>query len=750
MGSTDKDEVEEAVPPDLRIASLLPSTTEIVGELGLAHCLVAVTHECDVAPDVAGLEAALARGVKRVTASSLDPHGTQREIDTAVRAYVDTMKKADAAGTGPPPLYTVNSALLEELRPTVILTQDLCQVCAVSSRDVLRDCGTLKADVESLAPSTLADVAESIEAVGIACGVPVRGRRARAAFEGRLRAVADALRVAEASVEGMAGAADGTADGTADGAGAMATAVSEEGTADGTVEGAGAMAAGASEERTDSAGTKAAAGAEADVKAATAKASVPTVLLLEWLDPVFDGGHWVPGMVRAAGGTPLLNARDGAKSTTRTWKEVIDADPDVLLVACCGFELERNVADFESALRDARAEGGGGGALAGLRAVRTGRAFALDGNRYFARPSPALALGAALMARCIFADQPAVVAALEALPFLPREGVAWARVGTAAGDAAAAAAAAAVAAAAAEDAGGGAIVADLEDWGVLHEQACARGEQTYIDPKTRLTVFTRVKHEQHGRCCGSGCRHCPFAHANVRDKAAKIQQPAWLHMPERGISDSVIVLLWSGGKDSFLALRALLRGTLAGDTRRVVLLNTFAAATRIVAHQEVKASDIARQATHLDIALVGCPLHPGGTYVERIKAALAVVSGVSHVAGLACGDLHLQHIRAWREETLRGALDGLSIEYPVWSNEPGSNYPELAADLQASGVPCLVSAVADARARDVVGIAVGDAYGPELADKLRGAGLDAFGEDGELHTLACVWDVERARALGLA
>ena len=685
----------EDVPANLRVVSLLPSATEVIGALGLRDCLVGVTHECDVCPDEAGMRAALAAGVKRVTSSSIDPHVTsQRDIDTAVSEHVaaaakrevDAARGVTAAASGDddemPPLYSVDNDLVAELKPTVIITQSLCKVCAVSEDDVggaAASCG-----LHSDAPSTLAEVGASVENIAAACGVPQRGKRARERFEAQLAEVAGAV--------------------------------------------AGARSSGKCSPR-------------------------PSVLLLEWLDPVFDGGHWVPGMMRVAGCEPGLNSLEGSRSSKREWDDVVAADPDVVLVACCGFDLRCNAADAAAAL----AANNGDNPFAKLRAVRMGRCFVLDGNKYFARPAPALAVGAALVARCAHDGDENVVAALERLLFYPDcakldddRNLAWARV---------------------EGAGAQATelnhllrqmpeagfeepdVPDIEDFDGLHEEACARGDNFYIDPKSGYMVMTRVKHEARGRCCGSGCRHCPFAHVNVRDKARCIQVPAMLNTPAEGLASEVIVLMWSGGKDSFLALRAMLKpgGALHKvGTSGVVLLTTFDATSRIVAHQEVGAKDVEKQAQHLNVGLVGVPLHrhAGTGYVSRLEAAISVVKSLGcKVKALACGDLHLEHIRSWREEAVGRGL-GMKILYPVWSDVAGENYAALTEDLIASGVPCTVTAVTDDVAA-AAGATVGAEFTPELTSKLQASGKDAFGEKGEFHTLARVWKAPRQLALGI-
>ena len=167
--------------------------------------------------------------------------------------------------------------------------------------------------------------------------------------------------------------------------------------------------------------------------------------------------------------------------------------------------------------------------------------------------------------------------------------------------------------------------------------------------------MTEVAHKKRGKCCGCGCRHCPFNHANVpsTERAARIQQPAWLHKTSIE-AEEVDVLFWSGGKDSYLALRSLLKEK--GEARRgVVLMTTFDARTRIIAHQEVEIKTVVRQAETLGVSLVGAPLHPGRKYEEQLEQALRVaqkgLAGIL-ITRVCFGDLHLEHIRSWREQQL--------------------------------------------------------------------------------------------------
>lgn len=278
-------------------------------------------------------------------------------------------------------------------------------------------------------------------------------------------------------------------------------------------------------------------------------------------------------------------------------------------------------------------------------------------------------------------------------------------------------------------------------WRRAHRRALENGESSYIDPQTGFHVFTEIGLRRRGQCCGSGCRHCPFQHEamSLADRAARGKQPSWLSadVPPDAPVD---VLFWSGGKDSFLALRALGRegpsgrkGPLGreGPPRPVVLLTTFDVATRTVAHQEIPIDAVIRQAEHLGLPLLGVPLHSGETYMDRIRAACELVP---RIARLVFGDLHLLHIREWRSVAFRefAADRGASLHFPLW----GVPYDALIADLEASGVACEVSAVTEA-ARGVV--AVGERFDRAMMARLPRS-IDSFGENGEFHTLVKVWE----------
>ncbi|MBV8365342.1 MAG: cobalamin-binding protein [Candidatus Eremiobacteraeota bacterium] len=288
----------------MRIVSLLPSATEIVYALGAGDELVGVTHECDYPPQ--------ARSKTALTASSLPPASTAdaAAIDRHVRERLH-------AGSS---IYSLDAALLAQLEPDLIITQELCPVCAVSYEQVGTAIKRLRTDprLVALEPSSLEDVYRTIESIGELIDRRDAARRLVAGLQVRERA----LRACAAQVE----------------------------------------------------------------------EPLPRVLVLEWTDPPMGGGHWTPGLVELAGGDPVL-AHRGADSQRLEWDAIAAADPDVIIVAPCGFDLN-------AALRAVRA-------LAdlpqwrSLRAVRGGRVAVVDGNAYVNRPGPRLIDSAEIFAAAI-------------------------------------------------------------------------------------------------------------------------------------------------------------------------------------------------------------------------------------------------------------------------------------------------------------------------------------------------------------
>jgi iron complex transport system substrate-binding protein len=300
----------------MKIASLLPSATEIVYALGLGESLVGVTDECDYPPDAV---------TKPVVSRSALPQGRPlgaREIDSAVRERLD----------GEQPLYVLDEELLRREQPDVILTQDLCRVCAVPSGQVQRaldGLGLPDANVLSLEPSTLEEILASIEAIG---AILDRSDEAKA--------IAALLRARIARVKEIA------------------------------------------------------------VRLPTIR-----VFALEWSDPPFAGGHWVPEMVEAAGGVNLLGAK-GEPSREVGWRQIGDEMPEVIVFTPCGYYLEE--AEEEAARLFAQPD------FAGTPAAREGNVFAVDATSFFSRPGPRIVDGLEILAWAIHP---------EAYPEPPRGGI---------------------------------------------------------------------------------------------------------------------------------------------------------------------------------------------------------------------------------------------------------------------------------------------------------------------------------------
>lgn len=282
------------------IASLLASATEIIAALGLKGSLVGVSHCCDYPAGVEGLPV--------LTSSVVDKAAPQAEIDRIVRDHL-----ADNAA-----LYALDTDLLERLQPDLIVTQALCDVCAVSGADVEAALGAIasKPRLVNLEPVTLADVLKTIHAVAVAAGVPERGEQLVMRLNARIDRVVARVARHETS---------------------------------------------------------------------------PRVLLLDWLDPPFMGGHWIADLITLAGGVDV-SGLSGAPSRRTDWDEVAALQPDYLILAMCGFEPARTRAD--AALGEA------GAALAALERAGT-RVRIVDGNGLFNRPGPRLVDSLELLASLI-------------------------------------------------------------------------------------------------------------------------------------------------------------------------------------------------------------------------------------------------------------------------------------------------------------------------------------------------------------
>lgn len=288
----------------MRIVSLLPSATEIVCTLGLEESLVGVTHECDFPPFV--------RTLPKVTRTLIPHDASSDEIDQMVRDRLKTQRA----------LYTLDMPVLEQLRSQLIVTQALCDVCAVAEAEVTAAACTLPGSprVVNLEPMSLEDVFSTLLMVGQMADVPEKAQQVVSELRARTEAIA--------------------------------------------------------------------------LRSLTVRHR-PRVLILEWIDPPFSCGHWSPELVRMAGGDEQLG-QPRVASRTLQWEEVIAARPDVLVIACCGFDTARTLVDVELLRKYP--------GWVDIPAVKDGRVYVVDGNAYFSRPGPRLVESLELLAHALHPD----------------------------------------------------------------------------------------------------------------------------------------------------------------------------------------------------------------------------------------------------------------------------------------------------------------------------------------------------------
>lgn len=266
----------------------------------------------------------------------------------------------------------------------------------------------------------------------------------------------------------------------------------------------------------------------------------------------------------------------------------------------------------------------------------------------------------------------------------------------------------------------------MTDYHRIHADACEAGELYYNDPTTGYRVFTAISLEKRESCCGCGCRHCPYGHTNVHASNRKdlIHDP-WVLGDHPG--EPCDILFWSGGKDSYLAYRALQRE----NKRPVALCTTYDGRSEFVAHQNISVHVIKEQAKLLGLPLLLIPLYPEFEYLDRIELGVRVLQRLAKVERFVFGDLHLEHIRDWREDQLSQPFSNIELYFPLW-NVP---YEDLMDDLFQSNVTCDISSIASEECASL--ISVGDRYDQDLIAKLPKS-VDVFGENGEFHTVVRV------------
>jgi iron complex transport system substrate-binding protein len=288
-----------------QIVSFLPSATEMACALGLSDQLVGITHECDYPPEIKG-KAVVVRKALPIEEMS------QREIDQAVSERIRSGQS----------LYEVDEKLLQELAPDLILTQDLCQVCAPSGNEVSQALNLLpkQPQILWLTPSSLEEIFANLCELGEATGCTKKAEELVAEGRARLERIAEVTRN-----------------------------LSDR----------------------------------------------PRTFCMEWLDPVYCSGHWVPEMVKIAGGVDALG-QQGGDSVRIAWDKVLEWKPEILIITPCGFDLEQTIEQSQQLFTYPR--------WSSLPAVLDGRVYAVDANSYFARPGPRVVDGTELLAHLIHPD----------------------------------------------------------------------------------------------------------------------------------------------------------------------------------------------------------------------------------------------------------------------------------------------------------------------------------------------------------
>jgi iron complex transport system substrate-binding protein len=271
------------------IVSLVPAATEIIGALGLLDRLTGISHECDFPPEV-----------------SRKPRVTRCEIHEVQLSSAERDRWVSQSLSATGTLYTLDEELVRALKPDLILTQQLCDVCAVGYDSVAMFAATMhrQPEVIHLDPVSLTDILDNIRAVAAACGVKARGEDVIADLERRVEHVRSGARQAD---------------------------------------------------------------------------RLTRCFLMEWLDPPYSTGHWGPELVSIAGGREVLGT-PRQKSMRVPWESVLAADPEVILIACCGYTVARTLSEIDTL----RARPG----WQNLAAVRDRRVYVADGTAYFSRPGP--------------------------------------------------------------------------------------------------------------------------------------------------------------------------------------------------------------------------------------------------------------------------------------------------------------------------------------------------------------------------
>lgn len=292
---------------ELHIISLLPSATEIVCALGLEKNLVGVTHECDFPESV--------KALPHLTASKISHEKmTSSEIDHAVRTNLD----------GHGSIYDLDEQMLADLRPDLIITQELCEVCAVSFSTVTAAAKIFASDanIVSLEPNTIDEIFSTIKAVGEICDVTDAAQKLIGELNGRIENLQQ-------------------------------------------------------------------------ITSRISQSERKSVFMLEWLEPPFAPGHWVPEQVDLAGGICLMG-KPGEKSVATTYEAIVESNPEVLVIIPCGYEIADIFRQIPNTIFPS--------SLQNTRAFRENNIWAMNASAYFSRPAPRVIDGAEVLAQVLYPE----------------------------------------------------------------------------------------------------------------------------------------------------------------------------------------------------------------------------------------------------------------------------------------------------------------------------------------------------------
>lgn len=679
----------------LRVVSLLPSATENFSSL-LAFC-----------------EAKQQQQQQHVTTTERLPElvGRSHECDfpttarvqslpvltaprTAFTSSADTHDQVRQALADAASLYHLDAELLAALAPDVILTQSTCKVCSIDL-----------ATVESSLESSSSECSASSSAAPLIPALPGKTTRIVTCNPKSLvQALVDQFEQLgrELGVE------------------AQGRALAQQHCA-----------------RLDELRLKA-----QTLAAASGTGRAPRVLLVEWLDPLFVGKDgWMREIIECAGGDVVTTVDS-------------DASPpiDVVVVALCGLSLDAT----EREVRSGRV-GEWWRALQPASNTPAPALYLVDGTSMFTRPTQRLLLALEWLVDVLH-DPHGAWRATSTFPF---KQIDVADVQLRSTDASA-------------------MSPELLEIEELHAAACRNNEPMYTDPATGYSVLTAQYLLEKQVCCGNCCRHCPFGHANVADASRRknaIAQDVFLAPSVRarrsasrgdappggsllyprgyteppsasaaGARRDLVVMFWSGGKDSFLALSELYATYAAASARmpQVVLLTTIDPSANSVPVQRIDVSTIAAQARALELPLYLAAQGHGADYTATVTAALEQVAGKVQrqgdaIATLVFGDLHLADIRAWREQTF-GAQYKLS--FPLFGRDYATELLPALADLcDRTGARITYSAV-ESHALQTSGWQIGDAFDWRAVAAFNDAAqrkrdeepIDLMGERGEFHT----------------